>query len=301
MRKKWLTTGVGFGIGTVMLFVSGFSAMANTSGYDAYKAALKNIKAETSLTANVNVAVTDNGTKLLSGNSNIKLNHELNTASMTATFGDSTQTHSLNVFRQDGKMIFKSSDNEVYQVMEQNTPKWQHNGDMQNPPKAAEQVFDMLMGNLKELATVESGSDGGKQAALHLSGSQIPTAVKALGALVVSKVTDSNHWGHGKWNHTENSSYTSSDLKVNIPKLVDNIKIDKINLDAKINSENVLEGQTVEINISGTDDSGKNHVLIIRLHIDFSSFNHTTPERIDLTGKQILEIHSDWTKRGWHH
>jgi hypothetical protein len=34
MKQKWLMMGASFGIGTVMLLVSGFSAMANTSGYD---------------------------------------------------------------------------------------------------------------------------------------------------------------------------------------------------------------------------------------------------------------------------
>ncbi len=301
MKRRWLTAGVGFGIGAVMLFASGFSAMANTSGYDAYKAALKNTKAVKSLTANADLTVTDNGTKVLTGTANIKLNQEMNAGSMAATIGDSTETHSLNVFRQDGKVIFKSGDSEVYRVMEQNVSKWQHEGDRSNPPKAVEQVFDALMGNLRELATVESESDGGKQAALHLSGSQIPAVVNALGTLAVFKVADCDGWDYGKWNHAENTSFTPSDKKMNLPKLTDNIKVDKINLDAKINPDNLLERQTAEINITGTDDSGKNHVLAIRLHVDFSGFNQTIPERIDLTGKQTLEIQNDGTERGWHH
>jgi hypothetical protein len=301
MRKKWLTVGVGFGIGTMMLFVSGFSAMANTSGYDAYKAALKNTKAATSMTAKVDVKVTDNGTKLLAGTANIKLNQALNAGSMAATVGDSSQTHSLNVFRQDGKVIFKSSDDDVYRVMEHDAPKWQHEGVAPNPPKAVEQIFDALMGNMRELATVESVSDGGKQAALHLSGSQIPTVVNALGALVVSKVADCDQWGQEEWNHAENSSFKSSDMKVNIPKLTGNIKVEKIHLDAKINPGDVLEQQTAEIHITGTDDSGNNHVLVIQLHVDFSGFNQTAPERVDLTGKKTLEIKNDGSKDHWRH
>jgi hypothetical protein len=298
MKKKWLTAGIGFGIGAVMLLVSGLSAMANTSGYDTYKAAVKNTKAETSLTAHADLTVIDNGTKVLSGTANFKQNHELNAGSMAAAFGDGTQTHSLNVFRQDGKVIFKSGDNAVYRVMEQTSSKWQQKGDMPNPPKAVEQVIDAFMGNIRDLATVESQSDGGKQATLHLSGSQIPTVVNALGTLFVS---NSGQWHHGNWNHSENSAIMPSDMKVDIPKLTDNIKVDKINFDAKINPENVLEAQTAEINITGMDDSGKNHVLGIQLHVDFSGFNQTTPERIDLTGKQTQEMKNDWANRSWHH
>lgn len=301
MRKKWLTVGVGFGVGAAMLLVSGFSAMANTSGYDAYKTALKNTKAAASLTANADLTVTDNGTKVLAGTANIKMSHEPNAGSMAATFDDGTRTNSINVYRQDGKVIFKSGDNDVYRVMDQNAPKWQHKGDMPNPPKASEQVFDALMGNIRELATVESEPDGSKQAALHLSGSQIPAVVNALGTLAVSKAADHGGWDHGNWNHDSTSSAPHPEMKVNLPKLTDNVKVEKIDLDAKIGRDNVLEQQTAEINLTGTDDSGKNHVLAIRLHVDFSGVNQTAPERIDLTGKQTMEIHNDGKKHGWHH
>lgn len=283
MKNKWWMAGGAFGIGAVMLLVSGFSAMASTSGYDAYKTALKNTKAVTSLTANIGLTVTDNGTKLLAGTSDIKLNRELNSGSMDATFGDNAQQHSLNVFRQDGKVIFKSGDNEVYRVKEQKAPEWQHEGVAPNPPKAVEQVFDALMGNMRELATVESTSDGGKQADLHLSESQIPAVANVIGTLAVSKLADCEQ------------------LDVSFPKLTDNIKVEEINLDAKINANNVLEQQTAEIKFTGTDDSGNKHALAILLHIDFTGFNQTVPEKIDLTGKQILEIQNEGTNRGWHH
>jgi hypothetical protein len=283
MKKKWLIAGGAFGIGAVMLLVSGFSAMASTSGYDAYKTAMKNTKAVSSLTANVELTVTDNGTKVLAGTSDIKLSQELKSGSMSATFGGNAKTHSLNVFRQDGKVIFKSSDNEVYRVQEHNASKWEEDGVAPNPPKAVEQVFETLMGNIRELATVESASNGGKHAVLHLSGSQIPAVANVIGTLAVSKLADSDHWN------------------VSFPKLTDNIKVEEINLDANINANNVLEQQLAEIKITGTDDSGNNHDLAIQLHIDFSGFNQTVPEKIDLTGKQIVEIQNEGTKSGWHH
>jgi len=298
MRKKWVTVGVGFGIGAVMLVVSGFSAMANTSGYEAYKSALKTTKEVKSLTANVSMSITDNGTELLAGQANIKFNRDQNAGSVAATFGNQAQTHAMNVFRQEGNVIIKSGDDDVYRVMEQQGSEWQHEDGMPNPPKAAEQVFDALMGNIRELATVENGADGGKQAALHLSGSQIPAVVNALGSLVVSGAA--NGWDHGEWNRGENASFKHPDLNVNLPKLTDNIQVETINLDAKINKDNVLEEQTAVINISGTDEAGKNHVLAIELDVDFSGFDQTVPERVDLTGKNVQHIEMEQTKRGWH-
>lgn len=293
MRKKWVTAGVGLGIGVVMLLASGFSAMANTSGYDAYKSALKNTKAETSLTTNVDLIITENGKKLVAGTADLKLNKKQKAGSVAATFGDSSEKQSLNVFRQDGKVVFKSSENDVYKVKELNAPKWQQKeGDKSHPPKAVEQVFETLLGNIRELATVESEADGGKHAELHLSEDQIPAVVNALGTLAVTKFAD-----HDKMAHGENTS----DWKVNVPKLTDNIKVEKIDLDAKINADNLLEEQMAEINITGTDDTGKKHVLTIKLHVDYYGFNKTIPEHIDLTGKKIEEIKNDGMKRGWHH
>lgn len=291
MRKKWLMAGACLAVGTVMLLVSGFSAMANTSGYDAYKTALKNTKAQTSLTANVDVTVTDNGTKVLAGTAEIKWNQKQNASSMAATFGDGTRTHTMNVYRQEGKVIFKSGDDEAYRVKDQRTSKWQHKGAAPRHSKAGEQVFDALMGNLQELATVESEADGSKQAALHLSGSQIPAVVNALGTMVVSRAAESDQGEHGKWNHAQQQSF---------PKLTDNIKVESINLDAKISPADVLEQQMAKISISGTDESGRNHVLNLSLAIDFSGFDHTIPEKIDLTGKKIVQIDSDG-RRGWNH
>ncbi|MFC5649489.1 hypothetical protein ACFPYJ_10160 [Paenibacillus solisilvae] len=283
MRKKWWITGGAFGVGAVMLLVSGFSAMASTSGYDAYKSALKHTKEVTNLTADMKLAVTDNGTELLAGNADIKWDRKLNSGSVAASFDNHTQMHALNLFRQDGKVIVKSADDEIYRVKELDAYKWQEEGSTPNPPKVVEQIFDALMGNIRELATVESASDGGKQAELHLSGSQIPAIANVLGTLAVSKLAENDQ------------------QHLSFPKLTDNIKVEEINLDAKINASNVLEKQAAEINIAGTDDSGVQHDLVIELQVDFRDLNQTVPERVDLTGKQIVEIKDEETKRGWHH
>ncbi|UFJ39415.1 hypothetical protein LOK74_15225 [Brevibacillus humidisoli] len=196
----------------------------------------------------------------------------------------------MNVYRQDGKVIFKSSADDVYRVREHDVPKWQRKGDMPHPPEAVEQVFDALMGHMRELATVERETDGGQQAALHLSGSQIPEVVHALGTLIASKVADGERWDHGK---------ATFDMKANLPKLTENIKVEAINLDAQISPDNLLEQQTAEINITGTDDSGKHHRLSIQLQADFSDYDQTVPEQIDLTGKKITEVESEGTRHGW--
>lgn len=289
MKKKWMTAGAGLGIGAILLLASGFSAMANTSGYDAYKTALKNTKAESSITTNVDLTITDNGKKLVTGAADLKVSKDQKAGSVAATIGESTEKRSIKVFRQDGKVIFKSSEEDVYKVKEINAPKWQHKGDHSSLPKAMEQIFGTLLGNIKDLSTVENQANGGKHAELHLSGDQVPAVVNAVGSVVVSKIA----------NHEKTEKIP--DWMANMPKLTDNLKVEKIDIDAEISTKDILQEQTAKIQITGTDESGKKHELTIKIHVDYSDFNKTKPEQIDLTGKKIEEIKNEGMKRGWRH
>ncbi|MBO0962661.1 hypothetical protein J1P26_23470 [Neobacillus sp. MM2021_6] len=289
MKKKWITAGTGLGIGAVLLLVSGFSAMANTNGYDAYKTALKNTKAKTSITTNVDLTITDNGKRLVTGAADLKVNKDQKAGSMAATIGDSTEQHSINVFRQDEKLIFKSSEEDVYKIKKINTPKWQYKGNHSNSPKVMEHVIGVLLGNSKELASVENQADGSKRAELHLSGDQVPAVVNTVESLIVSKMAI----------HENNEK--APDWMANMPRLSDNSKVEKIDMAAEISTENMLEEQTVKLTIHGTDESGKDHELTINIHVDYSDFNKTVPERIDITGKKIVEIKNEGMRRGWRH
>jgi hypothetical protein len=292
-----------------MFLISGLSAMANTSGYDAYKSAWNNTKTVASLAAVADVTVTDNGANVFAGKANIKLNHGANAASVAATVGNGTETQTVNAYSQDGKLIFKSSADDVYRVAELGAAPWgshrnNQDGQMQ-PPKAVGKVFDAFMGNMKELATLSNEPDGSKQASLHLSGSQIPAVVNALGTLIASSHSGDHGWHHGNGNGNKSDTpfFADPNLKASLPQLTDEIRVEAVNLDAKINPDNQLVGQSADIRISGLDKSGERHSLAIRLHVDFSGYNQTVPERIDLTGKPTEKIEHQWSNsnRGWKH
>jgi|HigsolmetaGSP12D_1036236.scaffolds.fasta_scaffold00670_11 hypothetical protein len=309
MKKGW-TMGIVFGAGAALLLASGFSAMANTDGYDAYMTALNHTKARTSLTADVDLSIADNGTRLLAGQAEIKLSRELRSGSMTAVLDDGTRTRTLNVYRQDGKVIFKTGEDDAYRVMERSGPPWARQNRQEalpNPPKAAERAFDALMGPMRDLATVEENADGTRQASLHLSGSQIPAVVQALGALIVSKAADGGGWNHGgrhpggNWQPDGQEALPSSNKPAALPKLTDNVKVEQVRLDAVIDPDGALERQNADIRITGTDGSGRKHELAIRFQAVFSGFDRTVPDRIDLTGKKTEEIPSGGAHRGWPH
>lgn len=121
------------------------SASASATGYEVYKTALEKTKGATSLTAKVDVNMTDNGTKVFEGHADIKLNKEMRAGSVEASFSDGAKTHSRQVYRQDGKVILKKGDEDVYRLMEH--PKGEHGKEgLPGRPKAAGPIVNTLMG-----------------------------------------------------------------------------------------------------------------------------------------------------------
>lgn len=290
MNRKWWMTGGAFGIGAVMLLTSGWSAMAGTSGYETYNAAMKRTAAAASLTASVNLTVTDNGRSLLAAASDIRWDRASHAGSLAAKADGAGEAHAANVYLQDGKLIVKTADSDVYRVKEMDGETAAEADKAKRekphaPPKAVLQLFDALTGNMKELATAQTTADGGKQASLHLSGSRIPAVVNALGALAVS----------GKAGEDQDGS------KADLPALTDNVKVERIDLDAKIAPDGLIDEQTADIVVSGKDETGTKHELELRLHIDFAGYNETTPERVDLTGQKVEAFEQKNADRGpWH-
>jgi hypothetical protein len=291
MKNKWLTMGLSAGVGTAMLIVSGLSAMAGYSGYDAYKEALKNTKAMTSVTGNVNVLVRDNGAEVLRGDVNFKRNNEQQAAGAEMQISSGSQSHLVDVFHQNDKTIVKTSDSDVYKVFEQKgpVPKWKNNHAQVAPE--VENVIDAMVGNLRDRVTVEEQKDGNQHVSLHLSGTQIPAAVGALGSLAIKKVSNCPNQG------TANSPY----IHVNLPKLTQNIHVTEVNLDAEINANHVINEQTAEIKIVGQDAQGAEHTLNVKTDLHFSGFNNTALVPLDLNGKKVEVVqhqapmhHGNW-------
>ncbi|MFC3800238.1 hypothetical protein [Cohnella sp. GCM10012308] len=283
MNKKWWMAGGAFGVGAAMLLASGLSAMASTSGYEAYEAALTKTTQVSSLTARVNLTVTDNGKSLFAGASDIRLDSARRAVSLNAKAEGDGKAHAADIFVQDGQLIVKTANSDAYKVKaldeeKENAAQEKPHG----PPQAALRLFDALTGNVKELATVETEADGSKRASLHLSGSQIPAVVNALGALAASGLAE-----HG-------------DAGAGAPALTDGVKVERIELDADIGPDGLLEDQTVRLVLTGKDDTGLKHELDLALRIDISDIDGTTPDRVDLTGKKVEPLDDGKEGRSWH-
>ncbi|USG65026.1 hypothetical protein NDK47_23355 [Brevibacillus ruminantium] len=288
MKKKWLAMAGGIGVGAVLLVTSGLSASANYTGYEAYKDAWKQTKGIDSLGGQLHVTVSDNGKSLIAVDSRFKNNSDQKAASAAVQIDDGTHHHDLNVYHQADKTVFKSGESETYYVMEKQGPAWQAKGKHPEMAAEVENVIDGLVGNLRNNVTLTDDADGGKQVSLHLSGSQIPSAVHALGSLLVKNASLHDHEGM-KEQH-EKVPFAPAQLDVDFPKLTDQIRVQEINLDATIDAENYLKHQTAVFKIAGKDAAGAEHEVEVKVDVELNGINQTTPDTVDLSGKQVETI-----------
>ncbi|HZG15971.1 MAG TPA: hypothetical protein VE710_13215 [Candidatus Bathyarchaeia archaeon] len=300
MNKKWLAMGSGIGIGVVMLVTSGLSVSASYTGYEAYKGALKQTQAVDSISGNLHLMVSNNSGKVLQVTSTFKKNNEQDASSAVVQLDNGTEKHVLNVYRQDEKTIVKNSKSDVYHVIEKQGPPWRHEGGNPEMAEEMEKVIDALVGDLRNNVTLENQANGKKKVSLHLAGNQVPGAVNAVGSLIIKKASAHHENAENTW-HQGKGANALHDMKVDLPKLTDNIHVQEVNLDATINADNYLESQAVAIKINGQDASGNDHQVTVELDADLSGLNQTMPDQVDLSGKQVQTIQrEDWKQhRRW--
>jgi hypothetical protein len=332
MKKKWIVMGAAAGISAVMLTVSAMSAMAGTSGYDAWKSAFKQTKTAESISGRVSLTVTDNGTELVNARAAFKKSGEGASAAVTLQAGGAER--GLNAYLQNGKAIVKTSASDVYYVMEHGEgdrsygPPWMRDGGKHEPDPAfaagVERVIDALAGNLKDHVTLKEQADGGKQVSLLLSGNQVPLVANAIGSLLLRHASSGEApWHDGKpdwaakWHDGEDKTagqdganggagafgdhpFFADSFKPSFPKLTDDIRVEAINLDATIDPNNDIDEESVEIRISGKDEAGSVHNVVVHADIDLYDVNATTPDTVDLTGKQVEMKTMDSSGPGWH-
>lgn len=292
MRKKWWAMGVSAGIGAVLLWGVGVSALADNSAFDAYKIALRNTKAAGNMTAHANLAVSDNGTQLFTISAEMKIDHEKKAGSINAVLDDMTQTETFQLFREEGKVVFHKEDSDVYRVIERkgwNTKRFKEDGE---PPVMVEQVGNVLLGNLRKSTTMENLPDGSKRVSLQLADEQIPFIANKIGTVFFAKLAEHHP-----------SSDSEKVIPAKLPQLKEQIQVEQLQVNAKLNADNRIEQQTAEVHLSGKDASGKSHHLVITLDVSLSDFSQTTPEKIDLDGKKVelinIEEHHKWRKGDW--
>ncbi|GGA09166.1 hypothetical protein GCM10008018_63450 [Paenibacillus marchantiophytorum] len=297
MKKKWLMLGGAVGISSIVMVTTGFSALASTSGYDAYKSALKNTKTVQNVAVQAAAALQDNGNVLASANGSFKVSLDSKTASGNADVLANGTQQSLSFYKQDNQTVLKSNASDVYFVKQEGDKKHKTEKKLNETeiPQQVETVIDALVGNLKDYVAVDTKTDGTKEISIQLDNAQIPTVVNALAPIAIKEASKDEHDGKQKnaAGQAVATPFNEDFLKNAAPQLTQDIKIEKVSIKASINADNYISHQEADLTVSGKDDSGAAHQVTLHLQADLSGYNQTTPDTVDLTGKTVQNLKHD--------
>jgi hypothetical protein len=296
MKKKLVMMGAGLAVGSMLLMTAVYAGIGETPGYDAYKSAIKQTAAVNNVTEKVKFSVEDNGKVLLQVDVSAKSNKEAKTGSADITLKSGTTEHAIQLFHQEDKAILKTDLSDTYQIVEPGKVNSErvraHKAYTEHRDPAfaqeLEKVLDSLVGNLKNDVTLNEVGTG-KEVALHLEGTQIPAVVNTIGSLLI-KASGFDHGEELQFNNDDTLGIRIDDMIKSLPKLTDDIAIDAVSLNAKVNADNLITNQIASIEISGKDSQGAAHEVTVKFEVSLSEFDHTTPDTIDLTGEKVETI-----------
>jgi hypothetical protein len=287
LKKGFVILGV-VGISSLVMVTSGFAAMSSASGYSVYKDAIKATRGLDSVALSGGISLKDNGVSLINVTGKVKADLVNETESGSATIDNSGKQQSVEVYRQNNQTITKSSASDVYyQEQERADKNKNEKPESKQIPQEVENIIDSLVGNLQNSVTLDNNTDGTKEITLSLSNAQLPPVVNAVGSLLIKNALDE------KEANKKRDELTGIDFKPTLPALTQNIRIDQIDIKAGINAANFIQHQEATITVSGKDAAGATHQVILQLNADLTGFNATTPETIDLTGKNVQVVQHD--------
>lgn len=294
--KKLAMIGLGVAVGSMMLVTSVYAGVGDAPGYETFKSAVKSTAAVTNVTRQVQVTLQDNGESLLNVSSTIKQDRAGQAGSAQITVKSGADEQTIQVYNQDGKQIVKTGESDVYKVLDHSNIAGKHgkfaNSKHEPNPEMiqeAENVVDALVGNLKNYVTMNDAAGNAKDIHFKLSGSQIPPVVNTVGSLLIKHGTADNA-NKPMPKAAETLGIDVASLKNSLPQLTQDIKMDEVEVNATVDADNHITNQTAQIRISGKDGKGASHDVVLNVGMSLSNLNATTPDKVDLTGKQVETV-----------
>jgi hypothetical protein len=298
MKKKYGWMGLGIAVSSVLLISSVYAGVGDYAGYEAYKSAIKETSHVQSVTANMNVTVKDNDQTIVSLKSIVKNDSSTDLSSAKVELTSKSMVQSAEMYQQEDQHVLKLSNSELYTILasdEAKSDRWKEHkqNDSGHPDESfieAENLIDSLVGNLRSQVMLKDTDNSGKEIIMELKDSQIPTLVNTVGSLLIK------HSGQNIAEQSTNghpiTEWMNTDFVNDMPKLVSEISIHSITLKANIDQNNFITSQEAGFVVYGVDSAGVEHELVVSVVADFSDYNHTSPDHIDLTGKQtqILNV-----------
>lgn len=295
MNKKLIPMALSMVVGIAMLVSTAYASVSETSGYDVYKTALKNMKTQENMTASAAVNISDNGKEFAALNASMKVNHEENAMSGNIAVQTGTTNQVAEIYRDNNNNNVIVTKEGYYLIDKQTTENHSKRFAAKNPEvsEAAEKVIDALVGDTKNYFNVEDLDNGLKEVRLNLTEDQIPLILNTLVSIRAQENNDRESFA----SNMELQEQIMGDIKTYLPELKTDVKIQNIELTAQINQENLIENQVLNITVAGKDIDGVSHTVVVSIIMNFSNFNQTAPDSIDLTGKDVTVVKLDQAKR----
>lgn len=291
MNKKMMTIAGTIALGSMMLGATAYAAVSGTSGYDLYKQAVKNTYAVNSITPKTEVVVKDGNNLLFKVDATTKIDKTSEAMSNNVSVVSGDQQKNVDIVKQDSQTIVKTSDSNVYQVAQggkrSGSGAEKHKADDPGRLKDIENVVDALAGNIQNYITAGENPDGTQNVSLELAGNQVSPVINAVASLAVKNAGSERAFRERAGN--VDSAFISS-LQDKLPKLVDNIRVNHVDVNAVISKDHLIQRQTEDLTITGTDVNGVTHDIVVSVDTSFSGYNSTTPDKIDLTGKKVNTV-----------
>ncbi|MFZ5988813.1 MAG: hypothetical protein ACOYWZ_17045 [Bacillota bacterium] len=291
MNKKVLRTGIGLVVGFSLFFTSTLISMAGgPSGYETLKASLKNSKRVESSTFTIKGSLHDNNEELVKVNSTVKADKEDKMSSGVVTINSEKVNTSYTFYGKDNVMVFKDDSSDVYNQVECNRRmrrgRFHGNGEFKHGnlqmEKVGETIMDTLVGDLKNQVTQKNLENGKKQLSIVLDKDEVPTVFNMI--LSAKGQQDCDRQGRVH----EILGISKDDFRV--PKLVNDAKVEKIDVQIIVDNNNIIKEMDAEFYISGNDENNLTHNQVLKLSIDVSGVNSTEADTINLEGKTVREL-----------
>lgn len=270
MKKKLIAITA---ISAILVGGSALSISANNDGYQLYKTALKNTHTLASTSASIESTVTINEEVKQTIDFEGKYNLEQKAAQGTISLVMNNQAEQLDIALQD-KHFYILNKNKTYEIERKN--ETEENTAHHDPElmKIGEKIMDTLTVPLHDEFKIHKNT-----ISLDLTNKDIPAIFREIGQYMVKKGTAAHE------NATMSTSeypFLTENLSASLPVLTDNIKIERVQLNAELTEENLIANQTMSMMITGEDKNGEFHEIEMNVKMAFENMNETMLKNIQI-------------------
>jgi hypothetical protein len=304
MKRKTM-----FMVSALVLAISLFTATAfasgsGTEGYDAFKDVIRKGGAHDEQRNNATVTggftIEVNGEQVKSMSGTAKYNHQDESHAYSGEFDLNVQgiERSARMYGNGETVYWEDRTHGLfYQVIHNGHSDEQEDGKHDSSwqlGKTEEAFLDLLMGDLKQQFTLVRLNNGSATITFDADRADLPLPLQMMAGVAFNKgVNEENLADEDKeWSFTKDIPFFQGvdgafSFQQNLPKLTDDIAIDRMWVQMTVDAESQVTALSVEWFLSGKDAEGVAHNIRVAGTAEMIDINATVPDAFDPAGKTI--------------